>query len=60
MLAVIGWHGGFFRLCGYLSFFSLLIVSIYPAVITPAGRATIAIPKTEESIVIIFFVVVTG
>ncbi len=34
--------------------------SIYPAVIIPAGSATIAIPNTEESIVIIFPTVETA
>ena len=40
--------------------FILLSAFIYPAVIMPAGSATIAIPKTEEIIVIILPAIVTG
>ena len=40
--------------------FSLLISSIRPAVIMPEGSAIIAIPKTDETIVMIRPIVVTG
>jgi hypothetical protein len=36
------------------------MASIYPAVIIPAGSATIAIPNIEETIVTILPIVVTG
>lgn len=40
--------------------YSFSISLIYPAVIIPAGNATIAIPKTEDTIVTIRPIVVTG
>jgi hypothetical protein len=44
----------------YIIYELFCISSIYPAVIMPAGRATTAIPKTDDNIVIICPAVDTG